>query len=204
MILQFYKIFSDAKLPVWLRPYDVVATNASSGIVEAIADTISIDSLKRNDLSYTSLLDFFVRRFGSVHSSSFHRARSNFIKSLAAYSIVCYLLQIKDRHNGNILLHAEGYIAHIDFGFILANNPGNMHFESAPFKLTKVCFHYFKICTFVLGICPTHGWATISKFSSISLTMRTLLFSSTKISTSNYTISRNDDSRQRTTPMLCG
>lgn len=137
LIHQFSKIFNEAHLPVWVRPYDVIATSPVSGLVEAIPDTISLDSLKRNDPQYTSLLDFFIRHFGEVGSPAFRQARKNFVKSMAAYSIICYLLQIKDRHNGNILLHAEGYIVHIDFGFILANNPGNMHFESAPFKLTQ-------------------------------------------------------------------
>lgn len=51
--------------------------------------------------------------------------------------MVCYLLQIKDRHNGNLLLHADGSIVHIDFGFFLTNSPGkNFNFEQAPFKLT--------------------------------------------------------------------
>jgi phosphatidylinositol 4-kinase len=51
---------------------------------------------------------------------------------------VCYILQIKDRHNGNILIDIEGHILHIDFGFLLSNAPGKgMKFETAPFKLNQ-------------------------------------------------------------------
>lgn len=49
-----------------------------------------------------------------------------------------YLLQIKDRHNGNILLEKKtGKIFHIDFGFLLSNAPGGkFEFEKPiPFKL---------------------------------------------------------------------
>ncbi|KAK8828530.1 hypothetical protein WA577_000017, partial [Blastocystis sp. JDR] len=64
------------------------------------------------------------------------RFRRNLIYSLAAFSIVCYVLQIKDRNDGNILLDKHGVLVHIDFGFMLSNCPGNIHFETAPFKLT--------------------------------------------------------------------
>ena len=62
----------------------------------------------------------------------------NYVKSLAGYSLVCYFLQIKDRHNGNILIDNKGHIIHIDFGFMLSNAPGKgIKFEKAPFKLTN-------------------------------------------------------------------
>ena len=63
---------------------------------------------------------------------------NNFIQSLAGYSLLCYFLQIKDRHNANILIDNLGHVIHIDFGFLLSNAPGSgIKFEKAPFKLTK-------------------------------------------------------------------
>jgi Phosphatidylinositol 3- and 4-kinase len=51
--------------------------------------------------------------------------------------MIVLLFQIKDRHNGNLLIDEEGHIIHIDFGFMLSNSPGGVNFESAPFKLTR-------------------------------------------------------------------
>jgi phosphatidylinositol 4-kinase B len=75
---------------------------------------------------------------GNKKSKGFKKSQSAFCYSLAAYSLACYLLQIKDRHNQNIMIDTEGHIVHIDYGFLLSNAPGKgIKFEKAPFKLTQ-------------------------------------------------------------------
>ena len=71
---------------------------------------------------------------------TFEEAQDNFLRSLVGYSLVCYILQIKDRHNANIMLDREGHIMHIDFGFVLGDTPRMgkvpLFSERAPFKLS--------------------------------------------------------------------
>ncbi|KAF6003235.1 Phosphatidylinositol 4-kinase beta [Cyanidiococcus yangmingshanensis] len=137
LIAEFARIFEAVRLPVWLRPYRIVATGADSGFVQVIPDAYSIDQIKKAFHGNITLAGYFSERFGPRGSPSHRTAVRNFVMSMAGYSVVTYLLNIKDRHNGNLLIDAEGHIIHIDFGFLFTNSPGgNIEFEKSPFKLT--------------------------------------------------------------------
>ncbi|MCO5573599.1 hypothetical protein L7F22_027371 [Adiantum nelumboides] len=136
LISHFYDIYQEAGLPLWLRPYEVLVTSSYTALIETIPDTASIHSIKSRNPNVSSLREFFCNKYQD-DSPALKVAQRNFVESMAGYSILCYFLQVKDRHNGNLLIDEEGHIIHIDFGFMLSNSPGGVNFESAPFKLTR-------------------------------------------------------------------
>jgi hypothetical protein len=143
------KIWQEAGTPVWVKRMRILVTGESSGLIETIANGVSLHSLKRSLTLATiasgqnprgriaTLKDHFVKTFGAPETDAYKVAEDAFKRSLAAYSIISYILQLKDRHNGNVLIDNEGHIIHIDFGFMLSNSPGSVGFEAAPFKLTQ-------------------------------------------------------------------
>lgn len=133
--------------------------SSHSALIEAITDAPSLHALKGQLGRGASLRDHFGARFGPPESPPRRAAQRHFAESMAGYSILSYLFQLRDRHNGNLLLDGEGHLVHIDFSFMLAHSPGGLNFEASPFKLTREllevmdsdadgrasdCFNYFK------------------------------------------------------------
>ncbi|KAK5780499.1 hypothetical protein RI543_002259 [Arxiozyma heterogenica] len=135
LISIFKTIWSNIGLDVYVFPYRVTATAPGCGVIDVLPNSISRDMLGREAVN--GLYEYFITKFGPEDSIDFQNARNNFVKSLAGYSIISYLLQFKDRHNGNIMYDDQGHCLHIDFGFIFDIVPGGVKFEAVPFKLTK-------------------------------------------------------------------
>ncbi|KAM9776868.1 phosphatidylinositol 4-kinase beta-like isoform 2-T2 [Syngnathus typhle] len=134
VLTQLQAIWRQERVPLWIKPYKILVMSSDSGMIEPVLNAVSLHQVRKQ--SQLSLLKFFLQEHGSFTTEQFLKAQRNFVQSCAGYSLVCYLLQVKDRHNGNILLDSEGHIIHIDFGFILSSSPRNLGFETSAFKLT--------------------------------------------------------------------
>ncbi|CDW54960.1 phosphatidylinositol 4 kinase beta [Trichuris trichiura] len=171
IMCQLQEIWNLERVPLRLRLYKTLVISRDAGMIEPVVNAVSLHqvpktievmdvyikrSLTADGKKNCTVLDHFLSEFGEFNSEEFLTAQNNFIRSCAAYCLMCYLLQVKDRHNGNILLDAEGHIIHIDFGYILSSSPKNLGFECSPFKLTdeiievmggpqSEMFNYFKI-----------------------------------------------------------
>jgi len=137
--MQFIKLFEQVwrveEVDVFLRPYAIVCTGPGCGFLENVASARSLDSIKKSTKAPT-LVQYFEEIFRPP--IVFFRARQNFMRSLVAYSILTYIFQMKDRHNGNILIDTHGHCIHIDFGYMLGESPGgDLKWEKSPFKMSE-------------------------------------------------------------------
>ena len=132
IIKKCQEIFQRERISIFLKPFDIIPTKDDSGIIEYLPNAISISGLKEIVTQYKTLKSIIE----AIWDRNLTEAIKNFTESVAGYSIVSYILNLKDRHNKNILIDSDCHIIHIDFGFYFTKSPGYINFEKAPFKLT--------------------------------------------------------------------
>ena len=93
LISQCDQIFRKAKLPLWLKPYEIIATGPHSGLIEVVSDALSVSDIKEKvDGANATIADYFRSQYGKPGSKKYQMALENFTNSLCAYSLVCYIL----------------------------------------------------------------------------------------------------------------
>lgn len=148
LIAYFRNIFLQESDKLWLKSYHVLSITQRTGLIQLIKRSQSLDSVKKEESWPGNLRSLFIQRYGTAadkdptlkpgyESPDLKTAIHAFVSSMAAYSIVSYLIGIKDRHNGNVMLDEDGHVIHIDFGFVFGLAPGKAaSMETCPFKLT--------------------------------------------------------------------
>ena len=97
--------FHEAGLDLWLLPYRILPTGRTTGVIEMVRNAMSFDALKKRPGYGKGGLKEHLRRmaqFSADPGGAFKSFQNNFVKSLAAYSLLSYLFLFKDRHNGNL------------------------------------------------------------------------------------------------------
>lgn len=98
--------------------YEVMPTSNGTGYIEIVENASTIfNIIERMGMS---IQNFILNNNKNQLVSEF---RNKFIKSTALYCVVSYLLGIGDRHLENIMISKSGLLFHIDFGFILGQDP---------------------------------------------------------------------------------
>ncbi|KAF8969865.1 hypothetical protein BDZ97DRAFT_1937223 [Flammula alnicola] len=111
VIAMFKNVFTSVGLTLYLFHIELLQPHLVSsqcGVIDVVPNATSRDEMGRAKVN--DLQDFFITKYGGQDTINFQRARLNFIQSMAAYSVACYILQIKDRHNGNIMIDGDGHI----------------------------------------------------------------------------------------------
>lgn len=70
LISQMDQIFKIKKLNLWLRTYEILATGPRCGLIEAVSDALSIDSIKKKIGDNSKLIDYYYMQFGDRKSKS--------------------------------------------------------------------------------------------------------------------------------------
>lgn len=96
--------------------YNVLPLTSESGLIEIIPNCKTLAQVNEKFTLCNYILDH------NPGETSL-QIRQKFIHSCSAYSTITFLLGVGDRHLDNIMISPNGYLFHIDYGFILGKDP---------------------------------------------------------------------------------
>ncbi|KAH3763765.1 phosphatidylinositol 3-kinase [Pelomyxa schiedti] len=122
MITLMDNLLKKESLDLKLSPYRVLATSAANGFLQPVESQCLTDIIKESNGD----IHKWLQQSHPDPSSPYGIAPfviDNFVKSCAGYSVITHILGIGDRHLENLMLTTQGNLFHIDFGYILGNEP---------------------------------------------------------------------------------
>ena len=97
--------------------YRLRPTGPSEGFVEFVNDSCTLYSIQKNQMT---LLQHILDK---NPDSTAKQIGNRFMKSCAAYCVISFLLGVGDRHLENLMVTDDARLFHVDYGFILGQDP---------------------------------------------------------------------------------
>ena len=111
-------LINEEGLDLNIISYNILPISSKYGYIEFVPNSKTLYHIKE-DLNF-SIQNWIIENNPDISIAEF---RENICRSCAAYCIITYLLGIGDRHLDNIMITKDGILFHIDFGFILGQDP---------------------------------------------------------------------------------
>jgi len=111
-------ILKENELDMDIVKYHVIPITNKLGLVEIVNDSKTVFDIIEN--RRTSVLNYIL---DNNSEDTVDNIKQRFIRSTGVYCIITYLLGIGDRHLDNIMITKKGLLFHIDFTFLLGNDP---------------------------------------------------------------------------------
>lgn len=104
--------------------YNVFPITSSSGIIQMLDNVTTLYDIKHK--YNTTLQNFILERNSNL---SINDLRNRFIKSVAAACVLSYFLGVGDRHLENMLVTDDGKLIHVDFYYLMGDDPKHVSTE---------------------------------------------------------------------------
>jgi hypothetical protein len=123
IILSIINIINDIlkneeNMDIMTIKYSVIPTSDCTGYIEIVKNASTIFNIVEK--SGMTIQNYIL---GHNKNLVVSELRNRFIQSTALYCVISYLLGIGDRHLDNIMISNSGLLFHIDFGYILGQDP---------------------------------------------------------------------------------
>ncbi|EYC37933.1 hypothetical protein Y032_0756g2089 [Ancylostoma ceylanicum] len=141
LVIQMFRLmdtlFKKDQLDLKLTPYAVLSTGVNEGFVQFVKarplrEVINTYKRYNTDSIKEAMKEARPDANGPLGIEA--DVVDNYVRSLAGYCVMCYVLGVGDRHLDNLLLCENGRLFHVDFGFILGRDPKPL---PPPMKLTS-------------------------------------------------------------------
>lgn len=104
--------------------YNVFPITRSMGIIQMLDGVTTLYDVKHKH--NTTLQNFILDRNSGM---SVEALRTKFVKSVAAACVLSYVIGVGDRHLENMLVTDDGKLIHVDFSYLLGDDPKHVKTE---------------------------------------------------------------------------